>query len=66
MTGRRSFLKSAGIARKTYLTVPMSTSISGRWGSAASHPSAAILLPAYLIPAAPYTFEFTITHIWKN
>ncbi len=23
-------------------------------------------LPAYLIPAAPYTFEFTITPIWVN
>ena len=23
-------------------------------------------LPAYLIPAAPYTFEFTITPLWEN
>lgn len=74
MTDRRSSLKSAGIAHKTYLTARETWKPYGAYvnldlrqmglgcvSSFGDHP-----LPAYLIPAAPYTFEFTMTPVWED
>ena len=74
MTDRRSSLKSAGIAHKTYLTARETWKPYGAYvnldlrqmglgcvSSFGDHPP-----PAYLIPAVPYTFEFTMTPVWED
>ncbi len=46
---------------QTYVNLDLKQMGLGCVSSFGDHP-----LPAYLIPAAPYTFEFTITPIWAN
>ena len=69
MTDRRSSLKSAGIAHKTYLTARETWKPYGAYvnldlrqmglgcvSSFGDHP----------LPATPYTFEFTMTPVWED
>lgn len=46
---------------QTYVNLDLRQMGLGCVSSFGDHP-----LPAYLIPAAPYTFEFTITPLWEN
>lgn len=46
---------------QTYVNLDLRQMGLGCVSSFGDHP-----LPAYLIPAAPYTFEFTITPVWEN
>ncbi len=46
---------------QTYVNLDLKQMGLGCVSSFGDHP-----LPAYLIPAAPYTFEFTITPVWGN
>lgn len=46
---------------QTYVNLDLRQMGLGCVSSFGDHP-----LPAYLIPAAPYTFEFTMTPLWEN
>lgn len=46
---------------QTYVNLDLRQMGLGCVSSFGDHP-----LPAYLIPAAPYTFEFTMTPVWEN